>query len=217
MAAKTPLSLKGRALQLLALRDYSRLEMEQRLLRWLQVQHAKDAKQAGIAPACDEAGDEAGDESGNKSGNESDDRLGNAPDHAPDAEALLHQHRRAVAEVLDAMQAKGYLSDQRSAQSLVQRRSGQFGVLRIRQELKTKGIALDVSQNLLEALRESETARAHAVWQKRFGQLPATLAERAKQMRYLASRGFGADAVRAVLRGVGADEYTAADDVPDAF
>lgn len=209
MAAKTPLSLKGRALQLLALRDYSRLEMEQRLLRWLQVQHAKDAKQAGIAPACDE--------SGNKSGNESDDRLDHAPDHAPDAEALLHQHRRAVAEVLDAMQAKGYLSDQRSAQSLVQRRSGQFGVLRIRQELKTKGIALDVSQNLLEALRESETARAHAVWQKRFGQLPATLAERAKQMRYLASRGFGADAVRAVLRGVGADEYTAADDVPDAF
>ena len=209
MAAKTPLSLKGRALQLLALRDYSRLEMEQRLLRWLQVQHAKDVKQAGIAPACDEAGDE----SGNKSGNESD----NAPDYEPDAEALLHQHRRAVAEVLDAMQAKGYLSDQRSAQSLVQRRSGQFGVLRIRQELKTKGIAPSVSQNLLEALRESETARAHAVWQKRFGQLPATLAERAKQMRYLASRGFGADAVRAVLRGVGADEYTAADDVPDAF
>lgn len=209
MAAKTPLSLKGRALQLLALRDYSRLEMEQRLLRWLQVQHAKDVKQAGIAPACDEAGDE----SGNKSGNESD----NAPDYEPDAEALLHQHHRAVAEVLDAMQAKGYLSDQRSAQSLVQRRSGQFGVLRIRQELKTKGIAPSVSQNLLEALRESETARAHAVWQKRFGQLPATLAERAKQMRYLASRGFGADAVRAVLRGVGADEYTTADDVPDAF
>lgn len=181
MATKAPVSLKGRALQLLALRDYSRQEMEQRLLRWLQAQHAKNALGAGAEPDSDDSGS------------------------GLDEDALLQQYRSAIAEVLDSMQDKGYLSDQRAAQAVAQRRASQFGVLRIQQELKTKGIAPELAQDLLDSLRGSEVVRAHAVWKKRFGQLPATLAERSKQTRYLASRGFGADAVRAVLRGMAVD------------
>ena len=187
MATKAPVSLKGRALQLLALRDYSRQEMEQRLLRWLQAQHAKNALRASAEPDSDSDSDS--DDSGS----------------GLDADALLQQYRSAIAEVLDSMQDKGYLSDQRAAQAVAQRRASQFGVLRIQQELKTKGIAPELAQDLLDSLRGSEVVRAHAVWKKRFGQLPATLAERSKQTRYLASRGFGADAVRAVLRGMAVD------------
>ncbi len=168
-------------MQLLALRDYSRQEMEQRLLRWLQAQHAKNALGAGAEPDSDDSGS------------------------GLDEDALLQQYRSAIAEVLDSMQDKGYLSDQRAAQAVAQRRASQFGVLRIQQELKTKGIAPELAQDLLDSLRGSEVVRAHAVWKKRFGQLPATLAERSKQTRYLASRGFGADAVRAVLRGMAVD------------
>jgi regulatory protein len=50
-------------------------------------------------------------------------------------------------------------------------------------------------------LRESERARAYAVWSKKFSDLPTTPAERAKQARFLASRGFSSAAITAVLKG----------------
>jgi hypothetical protein len=56
------------------------------------------------------------------------------------------------------------------------------------------------------ALRDSELQRAQAVWARKFGQLPASAAERGRQMRFLAARGFSADTVRAVLRGAGCAE-----------
>jgi regulatory protein len=55
-------------------------------------------------------------------------------------------------------------------------------------------------------LRDSEQQRAQAVWARKFGQPPASAAERARQMRFLAGRGFSADVVRAVLRGAGQSE-----------
>lgn len=220
MAKKAPLSLKGRALQLLALRDYSRLEMEQRLLRWLQAQDAKNRAQArscsqaqGAAYADLQTAQTARGElawaveaEANAEANLEAEAL------SEDADSLLQKHRSAIADVLDGMELKGYLSDQRAAQALVQRRAGQLGAMRIRQELKTKGIAPEVAHELLASLQTSEAARAQAVWKKRFGQLPATLAERAKQTRYLASRGFGADAVRAVLRGMDVGDDCACED-----
>ena len=45
----------------------------------------------------------------------------------------------------------------------------------------------------------SEVERAREVWRKKFGSLAADPAERAKQMRFLAARGFGADAIRRVV------------------
>jgi regulatory protein len=42
------------------------------------------------------------------------------------------------------------------------------------------------------------------VWLRKFRAAPSTREERAKQMRFLQSRGFSFDAIRAVIRG--ADE-----------
>ena len=50
-------------------------------------------------------------------------------------------------------------------------------------------------------MRASELERAREVWRKKFGQ-PATDAnERAKQMRFLLTRGFATQAVRRVVQG----------------
>ena len=54
-------------------------------------------------------------------------------------------------------------------------------------------------------LRASELARAREVWRKKFGEPALDAAERGKQMRFLASRGFGGDAIRKVVSG-GTDE-----------
>jgi regulatory protein len=50
-------------------------------------------------------------------------------------------------------------------------------------------------------LRNTELARARAVWQKKFDHPPEDAAERAKQMRFLASRGFGGDTIHRVVSG----------------
>jgi regulatory protein len=56
------------------------------------------------------------------------------------------------------------------------------------------------------ALRGSEVERARAVWRKKFGAPPADAAARAKQMRFLASRGFTGDTIQKVVSGGEDDE-----------
>ena len=43
------------------------------------------------------------------------------------------------------MQAKGFLNEQRAAESLVHRRAGQYGATRLRQEMQDKGLARELS------------------------------------------------------------------------
>jgi regulatory protein len=62
------------------------------------------------------------------------------------------------------------------------------------------GVSTDQAAASLEVLRSTEFDRARTVWQKRFGQEPADAAERLRQMRFLASRGFSHEVIRRVLR-----------------
>jgi regulatory protein len=115
---------------------------------------------------------------------------------APDA--------RQIPELLDELEAAGHLSDARLIESRIHVRAARFGNLRIERELQQLGVAAD--EPARAALRDSELQRAQAVWARKFGQLPTGAAERGRQMRFLAARGFSADTVRAVLRGAGCAE-----------
>jgi regulatory protein len=50
-------------------------------------------------------------------------------------------------------------------------------------------------------LRSSDEARAREIWRKKFGQPPVDAAERGKQIRFLASRGFGGETIHKVVSG----------------
>jgi len=104
-----------------------------------------------------------------------------------------------LAQALDELQAKGYLSEQRAAESLVHRRAGQFGAARLRQEMQDKGLARELIEQTLAGLKDSELVRAREVWRRRFEALPADAKERARQTRFLLARGFAGDVVRRVL------------------
>ncbi len=106
-----------------------------------------------------------------------------------------------VQSVLDEFEDKGWLSERRFVDAVVQSRRRRFGAARVLHELKEKGVSEEGLANAREALAESEIEAARAVWQKKFGQPPASLAERAKQTRFLAGRGFSADVIRNVLDG----------------
>ena len=104
--------------------------------------------------------------------------------------------------VLDALEAENWLSDSRFAESLIHRRSSRLGTSRILGELKQHAVDQTLVEEASAQLRETELARAQAVWRKKFGQLPETPAERAKQTRFLASRGFSGATIGKILKGI---------------
>lgn len=109
-----------------------------------------------------------------------------------------------LAALLDELAARGYLSEARFVESRLNTRSARFGSQRIRQELAQHGLKLSAEQQ--EALRATELERAREVWRRKFGEQPPTDAtERARQARFLAGRGFAAEIVAKLLRGVTAD------------
>jgi regulatory protein len=115
---------------------------------------------------------------------------------APDAESA-----EQLAAVLDTLQAERLLSDHRYATQRVAARAGRYGNARLRQELKQHGVGdSDIEAALPEAGDEVE--RCCAVRLKKFGDLPQTAEEKAKQMRFLQYRGFSGEAIRRALRGV---------------
>ena len=111
-----------------------------------------------------------------------------------------------IERVLDELQAKGFISAERVAASLLHRRSARLGDARIRQELQSKGLDADIVAQALEQLRGTERQRAQAVWQRKFGLPAPDAAGRARQMRFLLGRGFSSDVVRRVVQGIHEDE-----------
>jgi len=107
----------------------------------------------------------------------------------------------SLAAALDELQAKGFISEQRVLESVVNRRSAKLGAARIKHELQGKGLDPQAVAEAMADLRSTELARAHEVWRKKFGQPPKDAAQRAKQMRFLASRGFAGDTINRVVAG----------------
>jgi regulatory protein len=151
---KPELSLRSRALQYLARREYSRAELCGKLLPYAQT----------------------------------DEESGQA-------------HPNGLDALLDDLTARGWLSDERAATQLLHAKRSRFGIQRITHELRQKGIAEELISAVLPALKESELDAAREVWQRKFGALPQDEKEKARQIRFLQSRGFGFDVIFQVLRG----------------
>ncbi len=138
------LSLKGRALQLLARREHSRAELQRKL-------------------------------------------------------AAHEQSEGQLQSVLDELQAKGFINEERVIESVVHRRAGKLGAARIRQELQAKGLPPEAMAQALAQLKTTELERAREVWQRKFGQATTEPKEHARQTRFLISRGFAAEVVRKIV------------------
>jgi regulatory protein len=101
--------------------------------------------------------------------------------------------------VLDELQAKDFINEQRVVDSVLHRRAPGLGAARIRQELQSKGLSPQAVAEAVAALQSTELQRAREVWRRKFDALPADMAQRARQARFLASRGFGGEVIRRVL------------------
>ncbi|MFY8083319.1 MAG: regulatory protein RecX [Rubrivivax sp.] len=189
---RPPPSLRQRALMWLAQREHSRKELHDKLVRWLQAtQGARSQAAVGPSPAapreepaCEEP---ACEEPACK---------------VPACKVPACQEpviEEQIHLLLDELARAGHLSDARALESRIHVRSGRFGNLRIERELRHLGMQAD--EPVRQALRATELERARGVWARKFAGPPASAAERARQMRFLAGRGFTAETIRAVLGG----------------
>jgi regulatory protein len=105
-----------------------------------------------------------------------------------------------IERLLDELQAAQHLCDGRFIESRVHARESRYGNRRIEQELRQHGVKADADVNA--HLRATELQRARAVHGRKFTAAATTAAERMRQMRFLAARGFTADTINRVLRGL---------------
>lgn len=116
------------------------------------------------------------------------------------------QEDEDVDALLDFLEKNNWLSQQRFAESLINRKAGRYGNSRVMAELQSHGVQGEALDELKAELVDSETARACAVWQRKFGSVAEDAAQRVKQMRFLLQRGFSQRAARVAMQGVVLDD-----------
>jgi len=118
---------------------------------------------------------------------------------APRAES-----REALDSLLDELERRKQLSDERYAEQRAHVLSRKYGAARIRLDLRAKGVPDDAAERVASDASASDYQRAQAILTRRY-RLPAlTPEERAKRQRFLQGRGFSHDVIRRLLgRGSG--------------
>ena len=166
-------SLKARALRLLSQREHSRAELAKKLGDYLSLQAKAE-------------------------------RANSALDHDQEkepADTLALSHEVRIAAVLDDFEGRGWLSDARFAEALVRRRSERYGVRKIKDELQRAGVASDASAALLDGLKNTEFERAKELFERKFDGVAQDQKMRARQYRFLVSKGFNPEIVAKVIGG----------------
>ena len=193
-------SLRQRALMWLAQREHSRRELQDKLQRWVQ---ALEATQ-GLTTAASKLGEDGNDLASASSQSTSRPIARSSRPSVTEYSATSSSGPRTalpnagqITALLDDLEAAGHLSNERVLESRIQVRSARFGNLRIERELQHLGV--EPSDEARSTLRSTEVARARTVWERKFGAAPDSAAARARQMRFLAARGFTAETIRAVL------------------
>ncbi len=114
--------------------------------------------------------------------------------------ARFEEDPGTLAHTLDELQTKGFINEHRVIESLVHSRAAKLGTARIKHELQGKGLDAQAISEALAGLKTSEHERALAVWRKKFETPPTNALETARQLRFLASRGFDAETIRQVVK-----------------
>lgn len=106
-----------------------------------------------------------------------------------------------VDEVLDRLEQEGLLSDRRFAEAFVRSRVGRgHGPLRIRQELRQRGVDEAVVEQALQEQNCNWFELAEQVAHRKFGVEPVSdRRELARRLRFLQYRGFTAEQCREAL------------------
>ena len=103
--------------------------------------------------------------------------------------------------VLDELEEKDWLSDDRFSEQFVLSRKRKFGARKIAHELKLRGVNELIISRVLRDIKDDEFLLAKKIWEKKFNQIPITIDEKAKQIRFMQSRGIEVAIIHQILSG----------------
>jgi len=111
----------------------------------------------------------------------------------------------ALASLLENLEARGLVSEERYAEARAHQLSRKFGAIRIRRELVAKGVAAETAARFATDLGKSEIDRARSILARKYKSAATSPRERARRMRFLHSRGFSQEVIRAALAASSAE------------
>ena len=103
--------------------------------------------------------------------------------------------------VLDELEEKDWLSDERFSEQFVLSRKRKFGARKIAHELRLRGVNESIISRVLRDIKDDEFLLAKKIWEKKFNQIPITIDEKAKQIRFMQSRGIEVTIIHQILSG----------------
>ncbi|MBW8370054.1 MAG: recombination regulator RecX [Thiobacillus sp.] len=107
-----------------------------------------------------------------------------------------------IQSVLDEFETRGWLSDRRFAESYVADHRARAGSIKLAYDLRLRGVSNSIIKAVIGEDRDSELERAREVWKKKFRSAAADAAEKAKQIRFMQSRGFSQEIIQKTLRAI---------------
>ena len=114
-------------------------------------------------------------------------------------------HEALIEQLLNELERGNWQSDERYAAQISKVKGERFGVTRLKHEFKQKGLDDSLVQQELATLKATEFERAQEIWRKKFGTAPDDLKEKARQIRFMASRGFGYEIVSKIIKNIDED------------
>jgi regulatory protein len=228
--------MRGKAIKLLAGREHSEKELLQKLARASArsaqrerstAQRKQKAAQSEANRAAQTSLDNGFDEPEENSGRFASKNGQFAPQVSVSAQPIeplepieqLSARERArpaaenAAAVLESLKADGFQSDRRYAESITRHFAGRMSKSAIAGKLKAAGVDRDeIEDAMAQALGEEHTddfTVAQEIWQSKFRNPPADDKEKAKQVRFLQSRGFSISMALKVIKAAGSptDEF----------
>lgn len=108
-----------------------------------------------------------------------------------------------VQDLVMQLGLENLVSDERFVEAMLHSRIQRgYGPARIAQELRQKGVDEELVERRVDFFSRQWLERVREVWRKKYGDtLPDEPRERAKQMRFLQSRGFTVEQILHVMHG----------------
>ena len=109
------------------------------------------------------------------------------------------QSTTVLEALLDQLQAKKQVSDERYAEARAHQLSRKFGAARVRRELVSKGVDREAAARVAADVEKTDLERARSILERKYRAPAVAREERVRRARFLQSRGFSGDVIRQAL------------------
>lgn len=115
----------------------------------------------------------------------------------------------AIKSVVDEMVSNKYLNEERFIENFIYSKSKKYGSLKVKHLLQAKVSDQELVNDIYQEAEIDELAVARQIWERKFkGEVITNANDRAKQIRFMLSRGFSLDLILKLLKaGPSMDDY----------